>query len=115
MDPMKIGDFIREQRKRTEQSTLPLRDIRVIDLGAVVAAPFAATLLGDFGAEVIKIEPPDVPDAIRYWAVVKEKYQPFWLVASRNKVPITLNLKYPGGKKVFSQLVEKSDILFENM
>ncbi len=114
MDLIKIRDYIREQRKKTEKSNMPLKSIRVIDLGAVVAAPFAATLLGDFGAEVIKIEPPDVPDAIRYWARV-DKYEPFWLVASRNKLPITLNLKHPGAKKIFSQLVERSDVLFENM
>ena len=70
MDLTKIRDYIREQRKKIEKSNLPLKSIRVIDLGAVVAAPFAATLLGDFGAEVIKIEPPEVPDAIRYWAMV---------------------------------------------
>ena len=114
MDPEKIRDYVREQRKKTQESNLPLKSIRVIDLGSVVAAPFAATLLGDFGAEVIKIEPPDVPDAIRYWAMV-DKFEPFWLVASRNKLPITLNLKHPEGKKILSQLVERSDILFENM
>ncbi len=114
MDPDKIRDYVREQRKKTQASNLPLKSIRVIDLGSVVAAPFAATLLGDFGAEVVKIEPPDVPDAIRYWAMV-DKFEPFWLVASRNKLPVTLNLKHPEAKKILSQLVEKSDILFENM
>ncbi len=97
MDLKKISAFIREQRKQAESSNLPLKDVRVVDLGAVVAAPYAATLLGDFGAEVIKIEPPGVPDAIRFWAMVEEKIQPFWLVASRNKLPITLNLKHPQG------------------
>jgi len=115
MDPVKFRNFIREQRKKVESSKMPLKDIRVIDLGAVVAAPYAATLLGDFGAEVIKIEPPGVPDAIRFWAVVEEKYQPVWLVASRNKLPITLNLKHPQGQKLFTQLVERADVLFENM
>jgi crotonobetainyl-CoA:carnitine CoA-transferase CaiB-like acyl-CoA transferase len=115
MDPVKLRNFIREQRKKVESSKMPLKDIRVIDLGAVVAAPYAATLLGDFGAEVIKIEPPGVPDAIRFWAVVEGKYQPVWLVASRNKLPITLNLKHPQGQKLFAQMVERSDVLFENM
>ena len=115
MDRTDLPEFLREQRKKVEQSRLPLKDIRVIDLGAVVAAPFAATLLGDFGAEVIKIEPPDVPDAVRFWAVVEDEVQPFWVVTSRNKLPMTLNLKHPEGKKIFSQLVERSDILFENM
>ena len=115
MDLKKISAFIREQRKQAESSNLPLKDIRVVDLGAVVAAPYAATLLGDFGAEVIKIEPPGVPDAIRFWAMVEEKIQPFWLVASRNKLPITLNLKHPQGQKIFTRLVEGADVLFENM
>ncbi|MGB9699740.1 MAG: CaiB/BaiF CoA transferase family protein, partial [Thermodesulfobacteriota bacterium] len=70
---------------------------------------------GDFGAEIIKIEPPGAPDAIRYWDVVEGKFEPFWLVASRNKLPITLNLKHPQGQKIFSQLVEKADVLYENM
>jgi crotonobetainyl-CoA:carnitine CoA-transferase CaiB-like acyl-CoA transferase len=115
MDSTHLEAFIRKQREKLEKSKLPLKAIRVIDLGAVVAAPYAATLLGDFGAEVIKVEPLNVPDAIRSWAVVEGKYQPFWLMASRNKLPITLNLKPPQGKKIFSQLIERSDVLFENM
>ena len=115
MDLSHIVNYLREQRKKAEESELPLKSVRVIDLGAVVAAPFGATLLGDFGAEVIKIEPPEVPDAIRYWARVENDMEPFWLMASRNKLPITLNLKHPDGKKILAQLVEKSDILFENM
>ena len=115
MDSEKMRAFLQEQKKRVENSRLPLKDIRVIDLGAVVAAPFAATMLGDFGAEVIKIEPRDVPDAIRFWSVVEGKYQPYWLVNSRNKLPITLNLKHPKGHKVLRQLVERADVLLENM
>ena len=115
MELTPMANFIRKQRERLQKSSWPLKDIRVIDLGAVVAAPYAATLLGDFGAEVIKIEPPQVPDAIRSWALVEGKYQPFWLVASRNKLPITLNLKHLEGKKIFTRLVERADVLFENM
>jgi len=115
MDSEKMRTFIREQRKRVENSKLPLKDIRVVDLGAVVAAPYAATMLGDFGAEVVKIEPRDVPDAIRFWSVVEGKYQPYWLVNSRNKLPITLNLKHPKGQKILRQLVERADVLVENM
>lgn len=115
MDKQQLNQFIREQRQKIQHADLPLKDIRIIDLGSVVAAPFAATLLGDFGAEVIKIEPPDVPDAIRFWDIVNEKFQPFWLVASRNKFPITLNLKHPQGQKIFCQLVERADVLYENM
>jgi crotonobetainyl-CoA:carnitine CoA-transferase CaiB-like acyl-CoA transferase len=115
MDAERMRKFIQEQRKGVESSKLSLKDVRVIDLGAVVAAPFVGTLLGDFGAEVIKIEPRDVPDAVRLWSVVEGKYQPYWLVYSRNKLPITLNLKHAKGQKVMRQLVERADVLVENM
>ena len=115
MDSKKMKAFIREQREKMKNSGLPLGEIRVIDIGAVVAGPFAATMLGDFGAEVIKIEPRGIPDAIRLWNVVEGKYQPYWLVNSRNKLPITLNLKHPKGKKILHQLVERADVLLENM
>ncbi|MCX5909579.1 MAG: CoA transferase [Deltaproteobacteria bacterium] len=115
MDSEKLRALIQEKRAKVQNSGLALKDIRVIDLGAVVAAPYAATMLGDFGAEVIKVEPREVPDAIRFWSVVEGKYQPYWLVNSRNKLPITLNLKHPQGQKILRQLVEKSDVLLENM
>ncbi len=115
MDGTDLRNFIRERRRGAAQSGLPLRDIRIIDLGSVVAGPFGATLLGDYGAEVIKIEPPNVPDAIRYWGVIEEQYQPFWLLASRNKLPITLNLKHPQGQQIFTRLAGCSDVLIENM
>ena len=115
MDPAELRAFIKEHRDKVQSTNLPLRDIRVIDLGAVVAAPFAAAMLGDFGAEVIKIEPRDTPDAIRFWNIVEEKYQPYWMVHSRNKLPITLNLKHPKGQEVLRQLVKGSDVLLENM
>jgi crotonobetainyl-CoA:carnitine CoA-transferase CaiB-like acyl-CoA transferase len=115
LDSKEMRFFFQEQRKKVEASDLALKDVRIIDLGAVVAAPFAATLLGDFGAEVIKVEPREVPDAIRLWAVVEGKYQPYWLVNSRNKLPITLNLKHPQGQKIMRRLVERADVLLENM
>jgi crotonobetainyl-CoA:carnitine CoA-transferase CaiB-like acyl-CoA transferase len=115
MDGAELTAFIRARRSEAAQSQAPLKDIRIIDLGSVVAAPFAATVLGDYGAEVIKIEPPAVPDAIRYWAVIEDRYQPFWLAASRNKLPITLNLKHSDGQRILARLVAQSDVLLENM
>lgn len=114
MDGTDLTAFIRARRGEAAQSNAPLKDIRIIDLGSVVAAPFGATSLADYGAEVIKIEPPNVPDAIRYWAKVGE-HQPFWLLAGRNKLPVTLNLKHPKAQRIFAQLVERSDVLLENM
>ncbi len=111
----RLSDFIRRQRAYRQGGELPLKDLRVIDLATVVAAPFAATLLGDFGAEVIKIENPTLPDATHAWGVLKGGIQPWWSVVSRNKLPVTLNLKAPEGAKIFADLVVKSDVLIENM
>ncbi|MBW2092121.1 MAG: CoA transferase, partial [Deltaproteobacteria bacterium] len=111
----KMNFFIREQRSEKEIAALPLKDIRILDLATVVAAPFAATLMSDFGADVIKVEPPDAPDALRRWGVLEEGIQPFWAVFARNKFPVTINLKSPDGQKIFFRLVEKSDVLIENM
>ncbi len=109
-----LSDFIRRQRTYREEGELPLKDIRVIDMGTVVAAPFTATLVGDFGAEVIKVENPNLPDAIRAWGVLEDGSQPSWLVISRNKLPITLNLKAPEGAEILAELIRKSDVLVEN-
>ncbi|MDP2920371.1 MAG: CoA transferase [Dehalococcoidia bacterium] len=109
-----LRDFIRRQRAGLEQSGLPLKDIRVIDMGTVVAAPFTATFLADFGAEVIKVENPDIPDATRAWGVTGDGLQPWWLVVNRNKLPVTLNLRTTEGKEILAGLIGKSDILVEN-
>jgi crotonobetainyl-CoA:carnitine CoA-transferase CaiB-like acyl-CoA transferase len=115
-DNEKLTRFIREQRNRAKSEDLPLSNVRVIDLSTVVAAPFAATLLGDMGAEVIKVENPTMPDALRAWGVIPEKgIQPFWSVIGRNKFPVTINLKAPEGKEILTRLVEKSDVLIDNM
>jgi len=110
-----LNDFIRQQITYRQGSKLPLRDIRVIDLSTIVAAPFTATLLADFGAEVIKIENPTLPDGLRAWGVLEGGIQPWWSVVSRNKFPVTLNLKAPEGAKIFADLIAKSDVLTENM
>lgn len=110
-----LDHFIREHRTKESKKGQLLEDIRVIDLATVLAAPFAATLLGDYGAEVIKVENPAVPDAIRNWGVQEGGLQPFWLVFGRNKFPVTVNLKSPQGKELFFKLVTRSDVLIENM
>jgi formyl-CoA transferase len=109
-----LSDFIRQQRAYREGSGLPLKDIRVIDMGTVIAAPFTATLLGDFGAEVIKIENTNSPDAIRAWGVLEGGFQTWWLAVSRNKLPVTLNLRTPEGPEIFAGLLRESDVLVEN-
>ncbi len=107
-------EMLRRERARHAKSRLPLKDIRVIDMGGVVAAPFAAALLGDFGAEVIKVENPAAPDALRGWGVLPDGSCPWWLVVGRNKLPVTLNLRTDEGKEALARLVAVSDVLIEN-
>ncbi len=111
-----LSEFIAAQRRQDQYTGLPLAGIRVIDMATVMAAPYAATLLGDYGAEVIKVENPSGPDAIRGWGVVEDKgIQPFWAVVGRNKFPITLNLKVAEGRRLLVDLIREADVLIENM
>lgn len=110
-----LNAFIRQQRK-DPLTDEPLAGIRVVDMGTVLAAPSAAALLGDYGADIIKVENPDIPDATRGWGILEDSgIAPFWAVLGRNKFPITLNLKLDAGKQVFLKLLQKTDVLIENM
>ncbi len=94
---------------------LPLEGIRILDIGTRIAAPFAATLLADFGAEVIKVELPGRGDFMRNIGPFDENgYSLWWSVEGRNKKSITLDLRKPGGREVFLELVAKSDVVVEN-
>jgi crotonobetainyl-CoA:carnitine CoA-transferase CaiB-like acyl-CoA transferase len=87
--------------------------IRVLDVGHIVAGPFVASVLADFGADVIKIEPPGRGDPLR-WIYPKGDVGLFYKMQARNKKSITLDLKQPDGLNIFHQLVEKSDVVVEN-
>jgi formyl-CoA transferase len=92
-----------------------LAGVRVIELGTLIAGPFAGRLLGDMGAEVIKIEPPGAPDPLRTWGQAElDGHHFFWTVHARNKKAVTLDLRRPHGRALFLDLVEKSDIVVEN-
>ncbi len=92
-----------------------LDGIRVIEVGTLISGPFAGRLLGDMGAEVVKIEPPGSPDPIRTWGQAEvDGHHFFWTVHARNKKCITLNLREPRGRDLFLRLVERSDIIVEN-
>ncbi|MFD1337263.1 CaiB/BaiF CoA transferase family protein [Oceanobacillus iheyensis] len=93
---------------------LPLEGIRVLELGTLLAGPFSGRLLGDFGAEVIKIEAPDKVDPLRDWGGKKEDVGLWWPIQSRNKKSITLNLRLKEGQEIFKELVQESDIIIEN-
>jgi len=75
------------------QSPLALCNLRVIELGQLIAGPFAAKTLADFGADVIKIEPPNSGDPLRKWRLLKDGTSVWWQIQSRNKHSIALNLK----------------------
>ncbi|NKB60496.1 MAG: CoA transferase [Alphaproteobacteria bacterium] len=86
-----------------------------MDIGQLIAGPFGATMLGDFGAEVIKVEQPGVGDALRGTPVDgKANRSPNWLVESRNKKSVTLNMRVEAGQKIIRELVKHTDVLFEN-
>lgn len=93
---------------------LPLSNLRVLELGTLLAGPFTGRLLADFGADVIKIEPPDRADPMRAWGKQKNGHGLWWPIQSRNKKSITLNLRVEEGQKVFKDLVKKSDVIIEN-
>lgn len=93
----------------------PLGDLRVLELGTLLAGPFCGQLLGDFGAEVIKIEPPGGGDPMRTWGRQKEGDPSLWWpVIARNKKAITLDLRQVEGQQVLKELVARSDFLLEN-
>ncbi|TMK64719.1 MAG: CoA transferase [Actinobacteria bacterium] len=93
--------------------TSALADLRVIDVGHVLAGPFAATLLGDLGADVIKIEPPE-GDGLRRLGPRKDGRPIWWSVAARNKRCVTLDLRVPEGQEVLVRLARVADVLIEN-
>ncbi|WP_339797004.1 CaiB/BaiF CoA-transferase family protein [uncultured Hyphomonas sp.] len=96
-------------------SKRPLDGLRVIELGQLIAGPFCGQLLGDFGAEVIKVEAPGLPDPARGWgAVKKDDIGLFWPIIGRNKKSLTLNLRVEAGQAILRELVKTADVLVEN-
>ncbi len=92
----------------------PLSGIRVLELGTLIAGPFASRLLAEFGAEVIKVESPGGGDPLRKWRKLYEGTSLWWLVQARNKKSLTLNLKHPEGQEILRKLIQETDILIEN-
>lgn len=93
----------------------PLHDVRVVEMGQLLAGPFAAQILGDFGAEVIKVEPPGAGDPMRQWGREKPYDKSLWWpVIARNKKSVTLNLRTEAGQEVLRGLVGHADVVVEN-
>jgi crotonobetainyl-CoA:carnitine CoA-transferase CaiB-like acyl-CoA transferase len=93
----------------------PLKGLRAIEFGQLLAGPFAGTLLGDFGADVIKIEAPGTGDAMRDWGRLRHNDRSlWWSILARNKRSVSLNLREPEGQKIALELAASADIVLEN-
>ena len=100
-------------------ATGPLAGLKVIELGQLIAGPFAAKTLGDFGADVIKVEPPgqggaEGGDPLRRWRLLKDGTSVWWQVQSRNKRSVALDLKQPEAQEIVRRLSAEADVLIEN-
>jgi len=92
----------------------PLSGIRVIELGSLIAGPFCSKTLADFGAEVVKIEPPGEGDPLRKWRRMRNGTSLWWQVQSRNKKSVTCNLRRPEGQEIVRRLARSAHIVVEN-
>lgn len=95
-------------------SPAALKGVRVIEMGQLIAGPFAGKTLGEFGAEVIKIEAPGAGDPLRNWRLMKDGTSVWWQVSSRNKRSLALDLRSPEGQDIARQLIAEADVLIEN-
>lgn len=95
-------------------SSTPLAGLKVLEMGQLIAGPFAAKTLADFGADVIKIEPPGTGDPLRKWRLLKDGTSVWWQVQSRNKKSVALDLKDPQAQEIIRKLCLESDVLIEN-
>jgi len=91
-----------------------LAGLRVVEMGQLIAGPFAAKTLGDFGADVIKIEPPGAGDPLRNWRLIQDGTSVWWQVQSRNKRSVALDLRSAQGQDIARQLIASADVLVEN-
>jgi formyl-CoA transferase len=92
----------------------PLAGLKVVELGTLIAGPFAARICAEFGAQVIKVESPNGGDPLRKWRKLYEGTSLWWFVQARNKQSLTLNLKHPDAVAILKQLLSETDILIEN-
>jgi formyl-CoA transferase len=97
-----------------EATKAALEGLRVIEMGQLIAGPFAGKTLGEFGADVIKIEAPGAGDPLRNWRMIREGTSVWWQVQSRNKRSIALDLRSPEGQDIARKLIAEADVLIEN-
>ena len=98
----------------TPPSPAALAGVRVIEMGQLIAGPFAGKTLGEFGAEVVKIEPPGAGDPLRNWRLIKNGTSVWWQVQSRNKRSVAIDLRAPEGQQLARRLIAEADVLIEN-
>jgi formyl-CoA transferase len=91
-----------------------LEGVKVLELGQLIAGPFAGKFFAEFGAEVIKIEPPESGDPLRQWRVLHNGTSLWWYVQGRNKKSVTVNLRAPEGQEIVRRLASETDVLIEN-
>ncbi|MEF7614413.1 CoA transferase [Aquincola sp. MAHUQ-54] len=94
--------------------TLALQGVRIVEMGQLIAGPFAAKTLGDFGADVVKIEPPEGGDPLRRWRLLQDGTSVWWQVQSRNKRSVAVDLRSPEGQDIARRLIAEADVLIEN-
>lgn len=97
-----------------EENTGPLKGVKILELGSLIAGPYAGAVLAQFGAEVIKIEPPKIGDPLRKWRKMDGDTSLWWYSQSRNKKSLTLNLKDADAQQVVRDLVRDADVVVEN-
>ena len=100
--------------KTPNEAPKPLAGVRVLEMGQLIAGPFAGCMLAYFGAEVVKIEAPGTGDPLRNWRVLKDGTSLWWRAMGRNKKCVTLNLREPRGREIARTLALRSDVLIEN-
>ena len=111
---MTPSNFVGIDKLGLMKSPLALSNLRVIELGQLIAGPFAGKTLADFGADVIKIEPPNSGDPLRKWRLLKDGTSVWWQIQSRNKRSVALDLKQAQAQDIVRQLVKDADVLIEN-
>ena len=111
---MLAGFTVQGEGSMTALNAMALEGLKVIEMGQLIAGPFASKLLGEFGADVIKIEPPGVGDPLRKWRKIKDGTSLWWHVQSRNKRSLTLDLKQAEAQDIVRKLVSEADVLVEN-
>lgn len=100
--------------QEVEQSRGPLSGVRVLELGSFIAGPFAAQLLGDYGAEVVKVEAPEVGDPMRRWGMMHEGESLWWPSLARNKQSVAIDLRSDEGRALVRRLAAQVDVVLEN-